>query len=294
MMLVQDEDMRGEQGMAQEEEGKKLSSPERQFFLPSQIVKSFADKGKDHLERNMQAQFILSLKAGAFMTFGAVFSILLVIGIHAKGTGYLLSGLGFATGYAMVFLTGAILFTEVNVLLPTYLFQGPNWIQKRFLKFWVSTYLGNIAGAFFAALIIIASSSMDPQFKQQLAVFLSHKMGFLDHGVWGWFQILLSGIVANWLIGMAAFLTTSSRDIIGKMIGTLLPVTLFVAGNFQHSAANMGYFSLGVLVNSDYSWYQYLFLNLIPASIGNIIGGAVLVSFLFSFAYKKEISSSKV
>ena len=270
----------------------RTDSPARQYFLPSQIVKTFAEKGKDHLERNVLAQFILSLKAGAFMTFGAVFSILLVIGIQAKGAGYLLSGLEFATGYAMVFLTGAILFTEVNVLLPTYLFQRPNWSYQLYLKFWASTYVGNIAGAFFAAVIIIASSSLNKGFEHELNVFLSHKMGFLEHGAWGWFQIMLSGIVANWLIGMAAFLTTAARDIIGKMIGTLLPVTLFVAGNFQHSAANMGYFSLGVLASNHYSWYQYLLYNLIPASIGNIIGGAVLVSLLFSFAYKKEIRNT--
>lgn len=281
-----------DENIAEPEKMRKTDSPARQYFLPSQIVKTFAEKGKDHLERNVLAQFILSLKAGAFMTFGAVFSILLVIGIQAKGAGYLLSGLGFATGYAMVFLTGAILFTEVNVLLPTYLFQRPNWSHQLYLKFWASTYVGNIAGAFFAAVIIIASSSMSKSFNHELSIFLSHKMGFLDHGVWGWFQILLSGIVANWLIGMAAFLTTAARDIIGKMIGTLLPVTLFVAGNFQHSAANMGYFSLGVLVDPHYSWYQYLLYNLIPASIGNIIGGAILVSLLFSFAYKKEIRNT--
>lgn len=223
------------------------------------------------------------------MTFGAVFSILLVIGIEPKGLVYLLSGLGFATGYAMVFLSGAVLFTEVNVLLPTYLFQETNWVQKRYLKFWAATYLGNMAGAFFTALIIIASSSMTPEFGKQLDVFLGHKMGFLENGVWGWFQILLSGIVANWLIGMAAFLTTAARDLMGKIVGTALPVILFVAGNFQHSAANMGYFSLGVLVNHHYTWVQYLFLNLIPASVGNIIGGAILVSLLFSYAYRKEM-----
>jgi formate transporter len=267
----------------------RIDRPLRQFFIPSQIVQSFAEKGKDHLEKNVQAHFILSLKAGAFMTFGAVFSVLLVIGIEPKGLVYLLSGLGFATGYAMVFLSGAVLFTEVNVLLPTYLLQRPNWVQKRYLKFWISTYLGNIAGAFFAALIIMASSSMTPEFSKELDVFLGHKMGFLENGVWGWFQILLSGIVANWLIGMAAFLTTAARDLLGKIIGTALPVILFVAGNFQHSAANMGYFSLGVLVNHKYTWYEYLFLNLIPASIGNIIGGAILVSLLFSYAYRKEM-----
>lgn len=76
---------------------------------------------------------------------------------------------------------------------------------------------------------------------------LDKKMKFMDLGAAGWFEIIVSGILANWLIGMAAFLTTAARDITGKLLGTTLPVILFVAGNFQHSAANMGYFSLGVL-----------------------------------------------
>jgi len=98
--------------------------------------------------------------------------------------------------------------------------------------------------------------------------------------------------MANWLIGMAAFLTTAARDITGKIIGTTLPVILFVAGNFQHSAANMGYFSIGTIATDKYSWYEFLFMNIVPASIGNIIGGALLVSLLFSYAYKDEIKSA--
>lgn len=190
----------------------------------------------------------------------------------------------------MVFMSEAILFTEVNVLLPTYLLQKPYWLQKRHLKFWLATYIGNIIGALFVAMLILFSDSMDPSFSKELETLLSHKMKFSEHGWWGWFQVVLSGIVANWLIGMATFLTTSARDLIGKIVGTALPVILFVSGNFQHSAANMGYFSLGVIASDQYSWYDYLFLNLIPASIGNIIGGAILVSLLFSYAFRNEMN----
>ncbi len=278
-------------GTPNDEEKSEVEQPARQFFIPSQIIETFSEKGKDHLETNLPSQFVLSLKAGSFMTFGAVFSILLILGIHQEALTFLLSGLGFATGYAMVFISGAILFTEVNVLLPSYLFQGPYWLKKRFLRFWVSTWLGNIIGALFVACIIFLSDSMSPHFSNELGVLLSHKMKFMDHGVWGWFQVLLSGIIANWLIGMAAFLTTAARDLVGKVIGTALPVILFVAGNFQHSAANMGYFSLAIFMNHDHPWYQLLWFNLVPASIGNIIGGAIMVSLVFSFAYRRELGN---
>ncbi|MFD1019145.1 formate/nitrite transporter family protein [Thalassobacillus hwangdonensis] len=266
--------------------------PGRQFYIPSQIVKDFGEKGKDHLKKPFRAQLLLALTAGSFMTFGAAFSILLAIGVEAKGLYYLLSGMGFAAGYAMVFISGSVLFTEINVLLPTYLFNVTGLMQKPILKFWASAYIGNILGALFVAVLIQLSGSLSTPFYTELSVYLEHKMKFMDHGVKGWFEVLVSGILANWLIGMAAFLTTAARDITGKILGTALPVILFVAGNFQHSAANMGYFSLGVLSKSEYTWYEFILFNLIPASIGNIIGGAILVSLLFSYAYKEDIQSA--
>ncbi|KGX84448.1 formate/nitrite transporter family protein [Pontibacillus marinus] len=267
--------------------------PGRQFYIPSQIVSEFAQKGRDHLDQPFRAQFLLALTAGSFMTFGAVFSILLSIGIDAKGLYYLLSGLGFATGYAMVFISGSVLLTEINVLLPTYVFNTQAITQRTILKFWLSAYIGNIIGALFVAIVIQLSGSLSDPFYIELSKLLDKKMKFFDQGrVVGWFQILISGIMANWLIGMAAFLTTAARDITGKIIGTTLPVILFVAGNFQHSAANMGYFSMATLATDKYSWYEFLFMNIIPASIGNIIGGALLVSLLFSYAYKDDIRSA--
>jgi len=264
--------------------------PNRQFFLPSQVMQAFGEKGKEHLETNMPSQFILSLAAGSFMTFGAVFSVLLIIGVDATGLTYLLSGLGFTAGYLMVFISGSVLFTEVNVLLPTHYLQKSYWKRYNYLKFWAASYIGNIAGALFVAVLIISSGSMTPAFTSELETLLGHKMQFTESNGWvGWFQVVLSGIVANWLIGMAAFLTTAARDMIGKIVGVALPVILFVAGNFQHSAANMGYFSLGVLASDNYQWYEYLLLNLIPASIGNIIGGAIFISLLFNYAFRKKI-----
>ncbi|MYL51646.1 formate/nitrite transporter family protein [Halobacillus litoralis] len=275
-----------------DESNQKIDRPGRQFYIPSQIVDEFGEKGRDHLNKPFRAQFLLALTAGSFMTFGAVFSILLAVGVETKGIYHLLSGLGFAAGYSMVFISGAVLFTEINVLLPSYLFNKAGLMKTNIYKFWMSSYIGNIIGAFLVAVLIQWSGSFASTFYPELEMYLDHKMKFMDHGVKGWFQVLISGVLANWLIGMAAFLTTSARDLTGKILGTTLPVVLFVAGNFQHSAANMGYFSMGFLASDKYTWYEYIFFNLVPASIGNLIGGAILVSLLFSYAYKEDIQTS--
>ena len=270
----------------------KLGATDRQYKEPPEVVQAFGENGRNHLSKEFRAQFLLAILAGSFMTFGAVFSILLATGVEAKGLYYLLSGLGFTAAYVMVFLSGAVLFTEINILLPSYLFRKPSVYLMPIARFWLATYIGNIVGALFVAAVIQLSGSLTPEFYGDLQVYLSDKMKFKESGGIGWFQVVLSGILANWLIGMASFLTTAARDVTGKVVATALPVILFVAGNFQHSAANMGYFSMGVFAETEHAWYEYLLFNLIPASIGNLIGGALLVSLLFLFAYREELRDS--
>ena len=114
-------------------------------------------------------------------------------------------------------------------------------------------------------------------------------MEFQDLGVEGWFAVLLSGILGNWLVGMAAFLATAARTVSGKILGVLFPIIAFVAIGVQHSPANMGYFSVGLINGgSGIGWGEAILWNIVPASIGNIVGGAVLVASLFWYTYGRH------
>lgn len=263
--------------------------PDRQYYFPAQIVESFITKGKESIQTSYLAQLILSSLAGAFIAFGALGSVLLTMDIKSDGLFNLMAGLGFTIGYAMVFLSGSILFTEVNILLPSYIMQSKFWISKKLLSFWVICYLGNFIGAMFVGVLLNFSGSLHADFYDHLLVFMEKRMEFTHRGTWGWFQVLFSGILANWLIGAAAVLATAARDVVGKILGIALPVIIFEAGNFQHAVANMGYFSISVLEGFDISWYEFILKNLVPATIGNLIGGGILVSLLLSYAYKEEI-----
>ncbi|MBH0157968.1 MULTISPECIES: formate/nitrite transporter family protein [Fictibacillus] len=273
---------------------KKADIPDRQYFFPVQIIEYFIEEGKASLQITNLAQFILSFMAGAFIAFGALGSVLLSMGVDTTGTYNLLSGVGFAIGYTMIFLSGSILFTEINVLLPSYILQSKYWISKKVLRFWGICYIGNFLGALFVGFLLNMSGSLDKEFYETLLKFMEKKMEFTERGTWGWFQVLFSGILANWLIGIAAVLATAARDVMGKIFGILLPVIIFEAGNFQHAVANMGYFSITVLEGFEYSWYEFILLNLIPATIGNLIGGGILVSLLLSFAFKEDIDDNIV
>ena len=100
-----------------------------------------------------------------------------------------------------------------------------------------------------------------------------------------WFQAVLSGALANWMVGMAAFFATMARTIISKYISVFLAVTLFCAANFQHSVANMAYFGLISAQGDGPGWRTALEWNIIPVGIGNMIGGAFLVAVPFGYAF---------
>ncbi|WP_291383519.1 formate/nitrite transporter family protein [Demequina sp.] len=96
---------------------------------------------------------------------------------------------------------------------------------------------------------------------------------------------MVSGVLARWLVGMAAFFATMGRTIIGKYIPVLLAVTAFVSAGFQHSPANMGFFSLESGFGGGVDWATVFAGNLAPAGLGNVIGGGVAVAALLSWVY---------
>ena len=118
---------------------------------------------------------------------------------------------------------------------------------------------------------------------------MEEKIQFQDLGVEGWFVVVVSGILGNWLVGMAVFLATSARTVSGKILGVLFPIVTFVAIGVQHAPANMGYFSVGLIGGvSGVGWGEAIWWNIVPASLGNIIGGAILVALLFWYTYGRD------
>ncbi len=143
---------------------------------------------------------------------------------------------------------------------------------------WVIVYLGNAAGAPFVGSVIKGAHLLGGPQEMHLFEILREKMEFRELGTEGWVAVLLSAILGNWLVGMAAFLATAARTVSGKILGVVFPIIAFVAIGLQHSPANMGYFSVGLINGgSGIGWGEALFWNILPASLGNIIGGAAAV-----------------
>ena len=231
---------------------------------------------------------VLSVMGGGFITMGALFSVLLSEQVEALGPRYLLQGFGFSTGFFFVILSGAILFTEANVVLPsTLLQQHPRPLMGRLMLFWVLALIGNFIGTLVTSWLISRAQVYPPEMQQTLEAFVAKKTYYHSVGTTtAWFQAMLSGVLANWMVGMAAFFATMGRTIIGKYIPVLLAVTLFCAANFQHSVANMAYFGLISAEGKGPGWWDAMVWNIIPVGIGNMLGGAFLVAIPFSFAFR--------
>lgn len=261
--------------------------PPTVYIAPERIMAVMATEGGERLRSlNPMRVFALAVLAGGFITVGALFSVLLAAGSTNQGVIRLLEGLGFSTGFFFVILSHAVLFTEANVVLPATAIHrsARRWT---IVRFWGLAWVGNFVGAFLVANLISYAQEYSPEVQALIREIIAVKMSFREiGGAQGWAMIIVSGILANWLVGMAAFFAMMGRTIIGKYIPVFLAVTVFVAANFQHSPANMGFFSLAAAQGDGPGWTAALLWNIIPAGIGNIIGGSLLVAALMSYVFR--------
>lgn len=265
--------------------------PPAVYIAPERIMAVMAAEGGERLRHlNPMRVFALAVLAGGFITVGALFSVLLATGSTNEGVIRLLEGLGFSAGFFFVILSHAVLFTEANVVMPATAIHGS---ERRWtiLRFWGLAWVGNFVGAFIVANMIGYAQEYSPEVQALIREIIAAKMSFRDvGGVQGWTMIIVSGVLANWLVGMAAFFAMMGRTIFGKYIPVFLAVTAFVSANFQHSPANMGFFSLAAAQGDGPGWTAAILWNILPAGIGNIIGGSLLVAALMSYAFRTRDS----
>lgn len=250
--------------------------------------------------------FPLSVLAGAFIALGAIFCTVVLSGASAMpyGMGRLAGGLVFSLGLILVIIGGAELFTGNNLIIMAW---ASGRIKTRaLLRNWAIVYFGNFVGSIATALLVATAkqytfgSGAVGQTALNIATSKVH-LGFL--------QAIALGILCNALVCLAVWLTYSGRSATDKILAIIFPITAFVAAGFEHSVANMYFIpyalfiknfdpafvaSLGDKVNVEsLTWGSFLLKNLLPVTIGNIIGGAVLVGAIYWLVYLAEAKESK-
>jgi formate/nitrite transporter len=257
---------------------------------------------------------VLAVLAGAFIAFGAEGSSLAAYGLLADpatfGLGKALAGAIFPVALILDVIAGAELFTG-NVLIAGAVMARRVGIGA-LLRNWGIVYLGNFLGSVLLAWFIFTSGQLHGGADMLGAVTIKIAAGKV---ALSFPSALVLGILCNWLVCLAVWLTYASNTVGGKIAGIFFPIMVFVLSGFEHSVANMYYIPVGILAKADpafvqaaldigvtqqqidgLTWASFFGHNLPPVTLGNIIGGAVFVSFAYIAAYgaKKQTAGCEV
>jgi formate transporter FocA len=273
-------------------------------FVPVEMAARAEEVGVKKASMGLRNTFFLAVMAGQFIALGAIFSTTVATGVSGQlgfGVGRLLAGLVFSLGLILVIVAGAELFTGNNLIVMAR--ANRRITTSQVLRNWIIVYTGNLVGSIATAVL----------------VFLSKQYAFGDGGIGltalniaeakaslDFTQAVALGILCNSLVCLAVWLCFSARTTTDKILSIIFPITAFVAAGFEHSVANMYFIPFGLLIKwgaspsfwatigktaADYpnlTWGNFFLANLLPVTIGNIIGGSIMVGWVYWFIYIRK------
>jgi formate transporter FocA len=272
-------------------------------LLPPAMAQKAEDAGVAKAKLGFWKMFALAVLAGAFIALGAVFATTVTTGGGALPFGIvkLAGGLVFCLGLILVIVAGAELFTGNNLIVMAW--AGGKVSTSRLLRNWVIVYAGNFVGSILTAFMMFLSG----QHAFGAGALGINALNIANAKVnLGFGQAIVLGIFCNALVCLAVWLCMSARTTTDKILAIIFPITAFVAAGFEHSIANMYFIPAGLFIKAgsglefaaaDYTnltWGNFFTANLLPVTIGNIIGGAVMVGLVYWFIYLRPRSQAQV
>jgi formate/nitrite transporter len=259
---------------------------EKLFLTPDQITKAWIGIGKKKADLEIGKMLLLGILAGTFIGLGAHADIVIVqtMGKNVDlGLAKFMGAAVFPVGIMLVVIAGAELFTG-NCLISLAVMDKKTSLGKM-LKNWSLVYAGNLIGSVLLALLLVKSGLYAPEAMSEKALAIASGKLSLTFS-----QAVIRGIFCNVLVVLAVWMQAGAKDISGKILAMWFPVMLFVLSGFEHSVANMYFIPLGKFLGANITWPQIWMVNLIPVTIGNIIGGAILIPgvYWYTYAYQKR------
>jgi formate/nitrite transporter len=275
--------------------------------LPAQMAIAAERLGVRKAHLDALTTFVLAVLAGAFIAMGAMFATTVTAGMAGVvpfGAIRLLAGLVFCLGLILVVVGGAELFTGNTLIVMAW--ASRRLSLSRVLRNWGIVFSGNFAGAAATAGVV---------FLAQQHTFGGGSVGVTALNLaqakvqFGFTQAVALGMLCNALVCLAVWLTLSARSTTDRILAVLFPVAAFVAAGFEHSVANMYFIPLGLLVKdfaapefwmaiaasqdqyASLTWSAFMSRNLLPVTLGNVIGGAGMVGAVYWFIYLRPAAA---
>jgi formate transporter len=266
-------------------------------LLPPAMARRAEEAGARKIATAPASLFALAVLAGAFIALGGVFATTALAGAGSApwGPTRVLAGLAFSLGLILVVVGGAELFTGNNLVVMA-------WASRRvttraLLRSWAIVYAGNFVGAAATALLVFLSGAYrfgDGAWGAAALAIAVAKMRL------GFGQAVALGVLCNALVCLAVWMTYSARSTTDRVLVVVPPVAAFVAAGFEHSIANMYFVPLALLIRDfdpsfgpglgveSLGWGSFVARNLVPVTVGNMIGGTVLVAAVYWFVYLRR------
>lgn len=256
-------------------------------YQPRQIAQRVQDMGVAKARADALTLFVLALLAGAFISLGALlFTVIVSDSSLGFGVTRLLGGLGFCLGLVLVVIGGAELFTGNNLLAMAW---ASRLISSReVLRNWSLVYLGNVLGCLGTVLLVYWANTA------QLgdgAVGKSALQIAQDKTALSWLEALARGVLSNTLVCLAVWLAMGGHSVCDKILAIVLPISAFVTVGFEHSIANWFFLPYALALGGPESLAPgAIGVNLLAVTLGNILGGTLLVAGVYWVAYLRGAS----
>lgn len=264
------------------------------MLKPGELCDASIGSGCGKAKLTTLQQLVLGILAGAFIAVGGVVSAVVSHSITNVGVSKFVGGAVFPVGLILVVICGAELFTG-NCLMVVPLADGKINV-KEVLKNWVVVYIGNFIGSVLIAFLVFEAGvfTLNSGKLGGVVIKVASTKGNLSFGT-----AFASAIMCNFLVCLAVWGASAAKDVVSKVIIIWFPIMTFVTCGFEHCVANMYFLTAGIFAKSNPAFVKasgiapdkmidgsHMVQNLIPVTLGNIVGGAILVGLAYYLAYK--------
>jgi len=258
-------------------------------YSPKEIADRVETIGVAKARLPLSSQITLGVLAGGFIGLGALYFTLVTsdtsLGFAASRV---LGGVAFSLGLILVVVAGAELFTGNNLLVMAW--AGGRITTRELLRNWFIVYVANFAGALGLAFLVLLSDHW--QMNNNIVGINVVKIAAAKASLHFW-EAFFKGILCNILVCLAVWLALAGRSVTDKIFAILFPISAFIAAGFEHSVANMYFIPLGILLRDHFpiagldplTWMG-LVANLVPVTLGNIVGGGIMVALVYFIVYR--------